>query len=308
MFKKYNLSVKSIRDNFDSYSERRTFDIEVDDQEFHDIPSHGRQCCKDCRFCSECLYYFSECSNYTPFANCISTCAITVSSIAYISIGLILILIFKLIISFTDISIYIPILLCVLALYVAHKIIHNVVSDIAPSINNSIDARKLKKMVVNNENQTIIAQNFSKVSAPELASEYLYSEKILNAGYTIYKIKDLYRSNDFKSCHKLVKECFKELKELYKMMKYNTSAYPRVSSLFETGIPELYDLLVEFSKFSAANCDTSELENSLNITLSKMLQYIQKVKNESILNSSEAIAKINFDASNEFLRNWIDLK
>ena len=174
MFKKYNLSVKSIRDNFDSYSERRTFDIEVDEQEFHDIPSQERHFCKDCRFRSECLYYFSECSNYTPFANCISTCAITVSSIAYISIGLILILIFKLIISFTDVSIYIPILLCTLALYVAHKIIHNVVSDIAPSINNSIDARKLKKMV-NNENQTIIAQNFSKVSAPELASEYLYS-------------------------------------------------------------------------------------------------------------------------------------
>lgn len=307
MFKKYNLSVKSIRDNFGSYSERRIFDIEVDGQEFHDIPSRERQFCKDCRFRSECLYYFSECSNYTPFANCINTCAITVSSIAYISIGLILILIFKLIISFTDVSIYIPILLCALALYVAHKIIHNVVSDIAPSINNSIDARKLKKMV-NNENQTIIVQNFSKVSAPELGSEYLYSENILNAGHAIYKIKDLYRANDFKSCHKLVKECFKELKELYKMMEYNTSAYPRVSSLFETGVPELYDLLVEFSKLSATNCDTSELENSLNITLSKMLQYIQKVKNESILNSSEAIAKINFDASNEFLRNWIDLK
>lgn len=307
MFKKYNLSVKSIRDNFDSYSERRTFDIEVDGQEFHDIPSQGRHICKDCQFRSKCLYYFSESSNCTPFTNCIDSCAITISCIAHISIGLILILILKLVISFTDVAIYIPILFCALALYAVHKIIHNVVSDIAPSINNSIDAHKLKKHG-NNENKSIISRNLSTISAPELAAEYLYSENILNAGHAIYKIKDLYRANDFKSCHKLVKECFKELKELYKMMKYNVSAYPRVSFLFETGIPELYDLLVEFSKFSAANCDTSELENSLNITLSKMLQYIQKVKNESILNSSEAIAKINFDASNEFLRNWIDLK
>lgn len=290
MLKKYKLSVKSFNKN-DHYG--RNYDITVGKQELKNIEASHSHYCGDCEYSSKCPYYFDEYQNYSPHTYCLADYTWLGSALLN-CIGFLSIIGIS---HFIKYEIGIPIIIIIfIAICIIKKIITPIGNYIEGiSLTREINEEKKKKSIIEN--------NLLKASPSSL-----YLEKISKAKEEVAIVQNLFQSNDFKSCNNSIQECIKLLEKIIKILEDNNSVYPRVSSLFEIVLPEVYNVLINFLELDTTDCINSEIEKTLNSTLSKFLKYMEKVKKEALLNSSEDIAKINFEASNDFICTWLDLK
>ena len=293
MLEKYKVSVKSFRKNGKSLiGNGRTYDVVVGQQELKNVKAFHSQCCDDCKCCSNCPYYFNEHLNYSPHIFCLDFYSRVYNVLFCLTFMGFFIKIFS---SMKYSSI--PILLLVLITsYFVKKLFLKICNSIE-GIAIIYEMHKEKKRDLTIEN------NFLDYSS---ANSYLV--KISSAKAAVDTIKSLFESQDFKSCSTSIQECITLLDEIIKIIENDSSVYPRAAYLFEAGLPELQDVLTNFLKLVETDCANVETEKKLNSTLSIFLKYTERIKKETLLNSSEDMAKINFEASNNFIQTWLDLK
>lgn len=291
MLEKYKVSVKSFRERKGC---NRTYDFVVGQQEFKNVKTNNLQYCDDCKCFSYCPYYFNEHRNYSLHASCLDFYSRVYDVLFGVTfmIGFIIKLFTS--INYTSIPI---ILLVLITSYFVKKLFLKICNSIE-GIAIIYEMHKEKKMTLT------IKNNFFDSSC----STTSYFEKILSAKTAIATIKSLFESQDFKSCSTSIQECIKLLDEIIKIIENDSSVYPRAAYLFEAGLPELQDVLTNFLKLVETDCANVETEKKLNSTLSIFLKYTERIKKETLLNSSEDMAKINFEASNNFIQTWLDLK
>lgn len=309
MFKKYDdLTVKSVRKG-KNYG--LIYDVIVGNKKIKNVYAKNQQTeCEFCKYTSKCPYYFNQHINYTPYSHCIYSKTndfVTRATNIIFFIGLPIAAIYSATIELSFGSnplISIPLtIMTVLALFLLRKIICLIAGIIMPNLHNFNEARDLISKNAKEEHNKVIIEKKQLTLADDSNKS-----PISIAKNNVKITKKLYKSIEWAPCNKLIKKYINSLDEILKIVEDDNSAYPRVSSLFETVVPEINNILDSFLELSATGCVNSEVENTLSSTLSKLLQYTEKVKKEAILKSSEDFAIINFKASNDFIRNWIEIK
>lgn len=272
--------------------------VEINSEEFENIPAPYRWDCKNCNFRFSCQYryYNRTIRKY----DCMAKQA-TIYNIFSIFSAIVL-LIFSASIWYTMpwLNALAIIGIGTLIMYIICYIIEDIVSYFW----NYTFYNTVKKL--DEKNKEIEALNESKKiqEEKERIEALPYHKQIENSINLVNNFNCLLKNNDFVSCKKHLNQCKSILNEIITILKENNDYYPRVKSLFEIELPELYNLLVQYSAITNANCVDKEINSILNNTIENFLCYLKDQKTTVIL-ANEDLAKISFKASSEAINNMI---
>lgn len=288
MFDKSKISVKvNSRDDFSP-----TYDVIIGTKEFKNVRSTYKRLCFDCRYSSKCPFHFnSKIACTINFYDCLSNRSkfYNRNSLLFLILS---ILVFYFLFPYIG-SVFMKIVM-VLFLFILQFLFRLIIKKVIDYINNELLIKEIKKQ--KREEELIFDFSFLSDTA-----------KLCKIQMRVAEIERLISEYDFKSCYKLTKKCIKLLRELIEIVSKNNS-YSVVSYLFETQFPEVYELLIQYSKLISTNCVDCEIEKTLNTTMQKFLECLKSKRDEAILNSNKDLSKMNFKASASFIDNLLNMK